>query len=617
MALLVTVEYATFRIEHMRSIDRKVTPVSDSSAALTADASGFLRESRPHQVVSAAVHYFRVLPELWRDRLERVRAMGVNTVETYIAWNVHQPHPDVHDFTGGNDFPAFVRTAGELGMDVIVRPGPYICAEWEFGGLPGWLLSDPAMRLRCGDPRFLAAVDRWFDVLMPRLLPLLASRGGPVVALQVENEYGSYGNDRAYLEYLRAGLVDRGADCLLFTADGPTDAMLQGGSLPGVLATGTFGSRPEESLATLRRYQGTGPLMCTEFWHGWFDHWGESHHTRDAADAADVLDRLLGAGASVNIYMGHGGTNFGWYNGANHDGASYQPTVTSYDYDAPVGEAGELTAKFRLFRDVIARHTGQQPPAPPAPAKRAVPQRAVPHGIATLADQLDVLSTPVLRTWPEPMEAFGQSYGFIHYRTRISGPRPVADLRIDGLADRAQIFLDGTPVGVLERNAPEAALPVTVTAESAVLDVLVENQGRINYGPLLADRKGISGGVRLDGQYLFGWEIRTLPLDDLDRLRFHAPGARPSASSAGPGPAFHRIPLTVDSAADGFLALPGWSKGVVWLNTFCLGRYWDRGPQRTLYAPAPLWRTGHNELIVFEQHGNGPSVELRAEPDLG
>jgi beta-galactosidase len=510
--------------------------------ALTADAAGFLRDGRPHQVVSAAVHYFRVLPQLWRDRLERVRAMGVNTVETYVAWNVHEPQPGVHDFAGGNDFPAFIDLAGRLGMDVIVRPGPYICAEWEFGGLPGWLLRDPNIRLRCSDRRFLAAADRWFDVLIPQILPLLSGRGGPVVALQLENEYGSYGNDRAYLDHLYTGLVDRGVDCLMFTADGPTDAMLQGGSVPGVLATGTFGSRPEESLATLRRYQNDGPLMCTEFWHGWFDHWGEPHHSRDAAEAADVLDRLLRAGASVNIYMGHGGTNFGWCNGANHDGEIYQPTVTSYDYDAPIGEAGELTPKFHLFREVISRHTGRTPPAPPAAAKRLMPQTAVPDGMATLADHLDVLTTPVSSTWLDPMEAFGQSYGFIHYRTRISGPRPVADLRIDGLADRAQIFLDGTEIGVLHRNAPDATLPVTIISDCAVLDVLVENQGRINYGPFLADRKGINGGVRLDGQLLFDWEIRTLPLDDLSGLKLHRPEEGGAGRTSSPGPAFYRTP---------------------------------------------------------------------------
>ena len=577
---------------------------------LTTDDTGFLRDGVPHRIVSAAIHYFRVRPELWQDRLLRLRAMGINTVETYIAWNIHEPVRGTTDFEGPQDVAAFVRLAGSLGLDVILRPGPYICAEWEFGGLPGWLLADPAVKLRRSDPRYLAAVDAWFDVLIPVLLPLLGSNGGPVVAMGVENEYGSYGNDTAYLEHLRDGLIARGVDCLLFTADGPTDGFLLGGRVPGVLATATFGSRPESSLATLRRYQPAGPLMCMEFWHGWFDHWGEPHHTRDAADAADVLDRLLAAGASVNIYMGHGGTNFGWWNGAFHDGVSYQPEVTSYDYDAPVGEAGELTEKFHAFREVITRHTGPSAHPLPPVLPRLAPQVVGVSDRAALLPQLDALSEPVRRVSPEPMESLGQSLGLIHYRTRLRGPLDGTELRIEGLADRAQVFLDGAPLGVLDRNSPGAALKLTVPEAGAELDVLVENMGRIRYGPFLADPKGINGGVRVDNQYQFNWEVRTLPLTDLDGLRF-------GTDAVPPGPAFHRAAVDIDAPADGFLALPGWTKGMVWLNGFALGRYWERGPQVTLYAPAPLWRAGRNEITVLELEQAGDTVELRDAPDLG
>ncbi len=573
--------------------------------------TGFLRDGRPHRIVSAAVHYFRIRPELWQDRLTRLHAMGVNTIETYVAWNVHEPVRGRFDFTGAQDVAAFVRTAGSLDLDVIIRPGPYICAEWEFGGLPGWLLADPAVRLRRTDGPYLSAVDAWFDALVPVLVPLLAGQGGPVVAMGVENEYGSYGNDTAYLEHLRDGLVRRGVDCLLFTADGAADGFQLGGGLPGLLATGTFGSRPESALACLRRHQPTGPLVCMEFWHGWFDHWGEPHHTRSAEEAADVLDRLLTAGASVNIYMGHGGTNFGWYNGANHTGEQYQPNVTSYDYGAPVGEAGELTEKFHRFREVIERHTGRTGHAPPALLPRLAPQRATPTGRTALLPSLDRLTEPERRLEPEPMESLGQSLGLIHYRTRLRGPLGRAELRIDGLADRAQVFLDGVELGVLERNRPDEALVLAVPAGGAELDILVENMGRINYGPLLADRKGITGGVRLDNQYQFGWEIRPLPLADLSALDF-TEDPEPSV-----GPAFHRVVLEIDAPADGFLALPGWGRGVVWLNDFALGRYWDRGPQRTLYAPAPLWRAGRNELTVLELHRAGPEIDLRDAPDLG
>ncbi|MFE2916902.1 glycoside hydrolase family 35 protein [Kitasatospora indigofera] len=586
------------------------------SLALT--DTGFLRDGRPHRIVSAAIHYFRVHPGLWHDRLLRLRAMGVNTVETYVAWNVHEPERGRHDFDGGQDVAAFVRAAGALGLDVIVRPGPYICAEWEFGGLPGWLLADPGMRLRRVNAPYLAAVDAWFDVLVPVLLPLLAGNGGPVVAMGVENEYGSYGNETAYLEHLSDGLVRRGVDCLLFTADGAADGFQLGGRLPGVLTSGTFGSRPQSALDCLRRHQPQGPLVCMEFWHGWFDHWGEPHHTRDAKEAAGVLDELLAAGASVNIYMGHGGTNFGWYNGANHTGEVYQPTVTSYDYDAPVGEAGELTEKFHRFREVIEKHTGPVVHTPPPPPARLAPRGIVPAGRTGLLPALDVLARLQHRPEPEPMESLGQSLGLIHYRTQLRGPLDHAELRIDGLADRAQVFLDGVELGVLDRNRPGAALPLAVPAGGAELDVLVENSGRINYGPLLADRKGITGGVRLDSQYQFGWEIRPLPLTDLSGLSFDESPA-PAGAPGGPpgGPAFHRAVLDLDAAADGFLALPGWSRGTVWLNGFALGRYREDGPQRTLYAPAPLWRAGRNEIIVLELHRAGPLLELRDTPDLG
>ncbi len=589
-------------------------PAPPSGTGLVVDGDRFLRDGRPHQIVSAAVHYFRIHPELWRDRLLRLRAMGVNTVETYVAWNVHEPVRGVFDFDGPQDVAGFVGIAGELGLDVIVRPGPYICAEWEFGGLPSWLLADPLLRLRRMDERYLAAADAWFDVLLPVLVPLQQSHGGPIVAMQVENEYGGYGTDTAYLEHLRQGMLRRGADCLLITADGGNDLFQQGGHLPGVLATATFGSRPESALAVLRRHQPTGPLMCSEFWHGWFDHWGDRHHYRDPAETAGLLDTMLAAGASVNIYMGHGGTNFGWWNGANHDGAQYQPTVTSYDYGSPVGEAGELTEKFHLFREVIARHLGPVPHPVPDPLPRLSPQSAVPAGTVALLSALDDLSAPLRRPEPEPMEAVGQSFGLIHYRTRLRGPLDQAELFVDGLADRAQVFLDGTEIGVLHRDDdPRHSLPLTVPEDGAVLDLLVENQGRINYGPLLADRKGISGGVRLDKQYQFDWEIRPLPLTDLSALRF----GTDQPEKAADGPSFHRFTLDIGAPADGFLALPGWTKGMVWLNGFALGRYWERGPQRTLYAPGPLWRAGRNEITVLELHTPGPAVELRDAPDLG
>uniref|UniRef100_UPI003662939F glycoside hydrolase family 35 protein n=1 Tax=Kitasatospora sp. NPDC059747 TaxID=3346930 RepID=UPI003662939F len=587
------------------------------------DASGFLRDGAPHRIVSGALHYFRVHPDQWEDRLRRLRALGVNTVDTYVPWNFHELPTGEVDFTGWRDVARFVRAAQALGLDVILRPGPYICAEWDFGGLPARLLAVDGLRLRCSEPAYLAEVDGWFDAVVPEILPLLASRGGPVVAVQVENEYGSYGRDCAYLRHLRDGLVRRGVDCLLFTADGAHDTMQQGGTIPGHLATATFGSRAPERLAALRRHQASalpGPLTAMEFWIGWFDRLGEPHHVRDPKESAASLDELLATGASVNLYMAHGGTNFGLWAGANHSGAhpcdaGFEPTSTSYDYDAPIGEAGELTEKFHALREVIGRYVPLPEGELPAPPPRLAPRRLErATGRARLLAALDSLSAPVRRACPEPMERLGQARGLVHYRTRVPGPRPELPLRIDGLADRAHVFADGRPLGVLDRNSPRATLPLATGPGGAVLDILVEALGRVNYGPNMDDRKGITRGVAHDGQLLFEWEIRPLPLDDLAALRLEEPGA---VALTDGDPAFHRFETDVDAPADAFVALPGWGRGLLWLNGFLLGRHTAEGPQRTLYAPAPLWRPGRNELLVLELDRHGEALEVRDHPDLG
>ena len=592
---------------------------------LTIDGRRFLRGGREHRIVSAAIHYFRIHPLLWRDRLERVRAMGCNTVEVYIAWNFHQPTPGRARFDEWRDVAGFVRLAGELGLDVIARPGPYICAEWDFGGLPAWLLADENVRLRTADPVYLAAVDQWFDQLLPVLADLQATRGGPVVAVQIENEYGSFGDDPEYLDHLRKGLIGRGVDTVLFTSDGPQDLMLAGGTVPDVLATVNFGSQATEGFASLRRVRPDDPAMCMEYWNGWFDHFGEPHHTRAPEDAARTLDEILATGASVNVYMGHGGTNFGFWAGANHSGVlagdtGYQPTITSYDYDAPIGEAGELTPKFHLFREVIGRHVGLPEVELPAPLPRTAPQTVSAPRIAALRDHLELLATqPVRRPTPEPIEKLGHAFGLVHYRRRLEGPARTHTLRVEGVRDLAQVFADGKLLGVLERDRPEQTLDLQIPGGGLDLEILVEPLGRVNYGPHLADRKGLIGGVRLDHQFQFGWEHRVLPLDDVARLAGLA--ASNDQDSATTGPVFYRAAASVPSPADAFLAVPETTRCLVWLNGFLLGRLWNRGPQITLYAPAPLWHTGENEIVVLSMEPDPGSqsleIELRDEPDLG
>ncbi|MFE1767096.1 beta-galactosidase family protein [Streptomyces angustmyceticus] len=583
---------------------------AEDPRGLTIRGDTFLLDGKPFRILSGAFHYFRTHPRDWRDRLTRMRAMGLNTVETYVAWNFHQPDEKKPDFTGWRDIAAFIRTADEAGLKVIVRPGPYICAEWDFGGLPAWLLKDKDAPLRRSDPGFERAVDAWFAELLPRLVDLQATRGGPVIALQVENEYGSYGDDHAYLEHLRDTLRAQGIDSLLFCSNGATQEALKAGSLPDLLSTVNFGGDPTGPFAELRAFQPDKPLFCTEFWDGWFDHWGERHHTTDPARTAADVEKMLAAGASVNFYMAVGGTNFGWYAGANLSGSAYQPTVTSYDYDSPISESGELTAKFHAVREVLAKYTTvPDTPLPATPPRMPAQRIAVRESVPVMAS-LDALSTPLRRTAPVHMEALGQSYGLIHYRTRVRGAQGTRRLRVTGLGDRALVFADDKRIGTFDRNQPDHTLDVTVTGGSTTLDLLVDPTGRINFGQGLNDPKGISGKVLLDDEELHGWEIRRLTLDDLSPLRF-------TGDHTPTGPAFHRARVHVDTPADGFLAFPGWDKGMVWLNGFALGRYWSLGPQVTLYAPSHLWRRGRNDLVVLEMERTGDAIEVRSAPDIG
>jgi len=587
----------------------------------------FVYEGKPIRLLSGAIHYFRVVPEYWEDRLLKLKACGFNTVETYVAWNVHEPKEGEFVFEGIADVERFIRLAGDLGLHVIVRPSPYICAEWEFGGLPAWLLEDANLRLRSYEESYLAKVDAYFDELLPRFKPLLCTNGGPIIAMQIENEYGSYGNDKKYLGYIRDGMKKRGMDVLLFTSDGPEDHMLQGGMVEGVLETVNFGSRAAEAFRKLREYQPEGPLMCMEFWNGWFDHWMEEHQSRPAADVAEALEEMLAEGASVNFYMFHGGTNFGFYNGANHI-QRYEPTVNSYDYDTLLNESGEPTEKYWAVRKVLERYAELPEAKLPAPIPKRAYGEVRLEEKADLFGQLERLSTPVQRTSPEPMEKVGQAYGFILYSTTVTGPRSGMNLVLQEVRDRALVFADGKYIGTTERWNP-VEIPLEVPAEGLRLDVLVENMGRVNYGPLMRDPKGITEGIRLGNQFLYDWTIRPLSLDSLEGLEFAGIGGQQaiggstegSGASAGTAqslPAFYRGTFNVEEKADTFVRFDGWTKGVAFLNGFNLGRYWEVGPTRTLYIPAPLLREGENELIVFELHGTStPVVRLTDKADLG
>jgi beta-galactosidase len=569
----------------------------------------FYLDNAPFRILSGAMHYFRVHPAYWEDRMKKMQLMGLNTLETYVAWNMHEPKPGQFDFNGWMDLVRYITLADDLGLKVIVRPGPYICSEWDFGGLPAWLLRDPGMKLRCSYRPYLNAVESYFSELLPRLAPLQISRGGPVIAMQIENEYGGYGNDKSYLKFLEEKMRSEDITVPLFTSDGATDAMLQYGSLPHILKTANFGSQAEDQFNKLREYQPEGPLMCMEFWNGWFDHWGEDHHTRSPEDAAATLDEILARGASVNFYMFHGGTNFSFMNGANYD-KRYLPTITSYDYDAPLNEQGDITPKFLAFREVIKKYNTVKdiPLPPPAPTLSINPFML--EESVSLLSSLNDLSRPISSSVPVAMEYLEQNYGLILYETHITGQRNASILTIREVCDRGHVFVNEQFVDIIEREFPEKTIRLTIPPEGIILSILVENMGRINYGDRLQDRKGITDNVMLGSQLLHDWTIYPLPLDDLSQLNF-----RPAGSCRYP--MFYRGNFQVVSPQDSFFSPEGLRKGFCWINGFNIGRYWKRGPQQTLYVPGPVFRKGTNELVILEMDGaEHPKVSFLGEPVL-
>jgi beta-galactosidase len=573
----------------------------------------FLLDGEPFRVLSGALHYFRVHPGQWADRIHKARLMGLNTIETYVAWNAHAPTPSEFLLDGGLDLGRFLDLVAAEGMHAIVRPGPYICAEWTNGGLPGWVLSGSGIRRN--DPSYMAAVAGYLSSLAPVLVPRQVDRGGPVILVQVENEYGAYGADKDYLRALTKLLRGIGITVPLTTVDQPVGSMLADGSLPELHATGSFGSHVEERLAVLRRHQPTGPLMCSEFWDGWFDSWGGHHHVTSAASTADSLDALLRTGASVNIYMFHGGTNFGLTSGANDKG-TYAPIITSYDYDAPLDEAGHPTAKYWALRDVLAKYApvpaARPSPAAPAPAFSSPVSQVVP--LWTVLERLGAWHS---REDPVSADELGQVQGFTLYQAAVDVTGP-AVLSVGEVRDRAQVFVNREPVGVLARDHHDRALPLPSVAR-AMIELLVEDQGRVDYGPRIGEPKGLFGPVSINGVPVRGWRILPLPLSDLtpvtDALRALPAG---EVASGVAGPAFARATFDLPSPADLFLSTANLGKGVAWLNGFCLGRYWSRGPQRTLYVPGPVTRKDRNELVILELGATaGGAVEFVSGPDLG
>lgn len=558
----------------------------------------FYLDGRPFQVISGSIHYFRVVPEYWRDRLMKLAAMGCNTVETYIPWNLHEPRKGEFCFSGICDVEKFIRTAQEVGLYVILRPSPYICAEWEFGGLPAWLLKEDGIRLRCNDPRYVGHVMDYYDELIPRLANLQITNGGPVVMMQVENEYGSYGDDTEYLAALRDGMRARGVNVPLVTSDGPEHDMLLCGHVDGVFQTANFGSDAEGRFRVLDDF-GISPKMCMEFWCGWFDAWDNGGHKRsDAKTNARDLSDMLRLG-HVNMYMFHGGTSFGLMNGANYYD-KLTPDVTSYDYDAPLSEDGRPTEKYRLFKAAIEAHLGRPAPEFDIPEISAKAFGAARHvSASSLLDAAKKLPS-ARRINPVSMERLGQDYGYILYHTTLVNENELRKLQLTAANDRAHIYLDGERILTLYDkellSAHEFETPVPVRP-GASLDILVENMGRVNYSyKLESQRKGIDGAVVINNHLHYGWDIFCLDAAAMQNIT-----ANDSVAAGAPG--VYDMAFDVEAPADTFLELPGWGKGVVFLNGFCLGRFWEVGPQQRLYIPAPLLRPGENTLRIIETEG--------------
>jgi beta-galactosidase len=618
------------RTDHRHGAHEDARPAVFS---FSSDGKDFLLHGQPFQIRSGELHPARIPRAYWQHRIRMAKAMGMNTIALYVMWNFHEAHPGEFDFQSENrDIEAFIRLCREEGLWVLLRPGPYVCAEWDLGGLPPWLLTEPTIQLRTDsatDPRYMTAVARYIAALAPRVAPLMAASGGPVLMIQIENEFGSYGCNPVYLDELRALWRQHGIDGPFYTEDGLTQLQQNRSNLPGGAIALSNGDANQIHLAR-QAYRGV-PVMAGEVYPGWLTHWGDPAMQGTAYDLSAALNAFMREKLSFNLYVIHGGTSFGYYAGANVDPQThdYQPDITSYDYSAPITEQGVATPKFHAYRGIIG--SWLPPDAPlcaipePPPTLACVGREALrPVRWATLWNNLPE-PLPLDRTVePQPFEHYGQSYGFVLYRKRLDDYQG-GRLTIDGVHDYATVFVDKRYAGGFSRVRvpPAYSEPLRLVhgtslelppaspdcEDGALLEILVEGMGRVNYGPELADRKGIIGSVTLRDRAghphaLTGWEVTLLPME-ADYIARLSSEASPDETTENAG-WFFRASLKLDFTGDTYLDMQHWTKGLVWVNGHALGRYWRIGPQQRLFCPAPWLEPGENVITIFDLHQSTP-----------
>jgi len=557
------------------------------------DSVLFLLDGKPFQIISGEMHYARIPHEYWRHRIQMAKAMGCNTIATYVFWNYHETNEGVFDFkTENRNLAEYLQIAKEEGMWVLLRPGPYVCAEWDLGGIPPYLLSIPDIKLRCMDPRYMAAVERYVQNLSAVVKPYLITNGGPVIMVQVENEYGSYGNDRNYMNAMKNLWVAQGIDVPFYTSDGATTYMLEAGSLPGcAVGLDPCGNMDDYNLA--RKMNPGVPVFGSEIYPGWLTHWGEEWQRPDTNDLMEQVRFLLYNKISFSLYVLHGGTNFGFAAGANSGGTGYQPDVTSYDYDAPINEQGQPTPKYFALQNEILKYKSKNEKQFKMPAPISVME--IPKiAMTEFTSVWNALPEPVSSVQPKPFEAYNLYSGFAVYKTTLIGHKS-GNFAITDLHDYATVFLDGKFIGTIDRSKGETSIKLPASeSKNPVLEIFVEGMGRINFAQQLIDRKGITERVTLNGMTLMNWEVYCLPMDSA----FIA-GLEKSSNLNREGN-FFKGTFSLDKTADTFIDMSHYLKGVVWVNGHNLGRYWHIGPQQRLYCPAPFLKEGINEIIVFD-----------------